>query len=226
MLNIEINRALGIGQSEIFRIQDSAMALSVANTAALSNWADLVSCEPISSMVRVETMIAVYAKHDKTAHNLRLRRFSIGLVIGLSSDTSSRHRIWRAQPESADTASRHVSATFRADCSRHCGRPKRIADSRMNGFSGGGRRDLGGSVVLSKRTCTIVAGQANLLRRRRYELLTVNSYCKAPRANVKSSSLELEFPGIHLSPIGLAPGFKLGDVGWMTDDSWNCIAHS
>lgn len=79
--------------------------------------------------------------------------------------------------------------------------------------------------MLGERARTVVTGEADLLRRRRHEFATVRSYSETTRADVESGSLELEFPGVHLSPVGLAPGLELDNVFLVANKPRHGMAH-
>lgn len=95
----------------------------------------------------------------------------------------------------------------------------------MHSFSTLGSGDLGGSVVLGERTRAVVTGETDLLRRWWHEFATVCSHGETTRANVESGTLELEFPGVHLPPVGLTPGLKLDNVFLVANKPRHGMAH-
>jgi hypothetical protein len=64
-----------------------------------------------------------------------------------------------------------------------------------------------------------------LLRWRRNELAPIHGHREAARFDIKPRTLKLKLPGVHLPAISLAPGFELRHIGWMTDDTWDSVAH-
>lgn len=88
--------------------------------------------EPLPSMMRMEPMVAIDAEYDEPSHHLILRRLaqvlSLSLPLALtlalalsrfSDDVRSRHRVRRTQPETAHTATRHMSTAPRTYRPRH-----------------------------------------------------------------------------------------------------------
>src|SRR3954454_1671493 len=99
-----------------------------------------------------------------------------------------------------------MPTTARAYSSSHGSGCQWVADSRVDGLAFCSWGDLGGSIMLGERAGTVIAGQADLLRRRRHKLFPVHGHSKATGSHIESGSLELHFPRVDLASVGFTPG--------------------
>ena len=91
---------------------------SITDTIALSNRTNLVFHKPFLRMVCMEPMVTVDTKHNEPPHQIGLCRFAL-FLSSVSSNTSPRHRIRGAQPETANSTSGHMATTPRTHRPRH-----------------------------------------------------------------------------------------------------------
>lgn len=84
--------------------------------------------EPLPSMMGMEPMVTIDAEYYKPSHHLVLRKLAqiltltLTLTLALSrvrGDIRPRHRVRRAQPETAYSAARHMTTASGTHRPRH-----------------------------------------------------------------------------------------------------------